>query len=106
MLKLNNMKFINNMVLKHFEYKLRDTYRQIHYRELWKKMLHSHDMLSKDKDLRTVCGQIKGYMTKYGSFGKFTSHRRIFNQMIGGLNGCGKKDIVLKKYKIAILNRI
>ena len=99
------MKFINNMVLKHFEYKLRDTYRQIHYRELWNLMLHSHDMLSKDKDLRTVCGQIKGYMTKYGSFGKFTSHRRIFNQMIGGLNGCGKKDIVLKKYKIAILNR-
>jgi hypothetical protein len=63
-------------------------------------------MLLKDKDLRTVCGQIKGYMTKYGSFGKFTSHCRIFNQMIGGLNGCGKKDIVLKKYKIAILNRI
>ena len=100
------MKFINNMVLKHFEYKLRDTYRQIHYRELWNLMLHSHDMLSKDKDLRTVCGQIKGYMTKYGSFGKFTSHRRIFNQMIGGLSGCGKKDIVLKKYKIAILNNI
>ena len=94
------------MVLKHFEYKLRDTYRQIHYRELWNIMLHSHEMLSKGKDLRTVCGQIKGYMTKYGSFGKFTSHRRIFNQMIGGLNGCGKKDIVLKKYKIAILNRI
>tara|TARA_Y100000389_G_C17461560_1_gene522128 strand:- start:3064 stop:3384 length:321 start_codon:yes stop_codon:yes gene_type:complete len=106
MLKLNNMNFINTMVLKQFEYRVRDTYRQIHYRELWKLMLHSHSMLSKDKDLRTVCGQIKGYMTKYGSFGKFNSHRIIFNQMIGGLNGGGKKEIVLKKYKIAILNKI
>ena len=94
------------MVLKQFEYKVRDTQRQIHYRELWKMMLHSHMMLSKGKDLRTVCGQIKGYMTKYGNFGKFTSHRRIFNQMFNSIKNGEKKDIVLKKYKIAILNRI
>ena len=94
------------MVHKKFEYKVRDTYRQVYYRNLWKIMLHSHDLLLKDNDLSTVCGQIKGYMNKHSIYGKFPSHRRIFIQMSAGIKNGEAKERVLEKYKVAILNRI
>ena len=94
------------MVHKKSEYRIRDTYRQIYYKNLWKKMLQSHDLLLKNDDLLTVCGQIKGYMSKHSNYGKFPSHRRIFNQMFRGIRDGGPRSQVLEKYKIAILNRI
>ena len=94
------------MVHKKFEYRLRDTYRQVYYRKLWEIMLHSHDLLLKDNDLPTVCGQIRGYMSRHSHYGKFLSHRRIFNQMSTGIKNGETKERVLERYKIAILNRI
>ena len=93
------------MVHKKFEYRIRDTYRQLHYKKLWEMMLHSHFLLMKNDDLLTVCGQIKGYMSKHSHYGKFPSHRRIFNQMFRGIRNGGSRSQVLEKYKIAILNR-
>ena len=94
------------MVRKIFEYRIRDTYRQIHHKNLWKIMLHSHGLLLKNNDLLTTCGQIKGYMNKHSMYGKFISHRRIFNQMVNSIKNGEPKKKVLEKYKIAILNRI
>ena len=94
------------MVHKKSEYRIRDTYRQIYYKNLWKKMLQSHDLLLKNDDLLTVCGQIKGYMSRHSHYGKFISHRRIFDQMFTGIKNGEPKERVLEKYKIAILNRI
>lgn len=94
------------MVHKKFEYRIRDTYRQVYYKKLWEIMLHSHDLLLKNNDLFTVCGQIRGYMNKHSNYGKFLSHRRIFNQMSTGIKNGEPKERVLEKYKIAILNRI